>query len=80
MMPVKTNFTTKIMIKWKKIANRNRKFLLGQKKCIHTSESRARKRKLPVHDHDTRGQNHVVNIDILTGQEEKGKYAFNIFG
>ena len=39
---------------------------------IHTSQSRARIRKLPVHDHMT----HVVKIDILTGHEETGNLHF----
>ena len=34
------------------------------------SQSHARIRKLPVHDHMT----HVVKIDILTGHKEKGNY------
>ena len=36
------------------------------------SQSRARIRKLPVHDHMT----HVVKIIILTGLEEKGNLHF----
>ena len=39
---------------------------------IHTSQSRARIRKLPVHDHATV----VVEIDILTGHEERGNLHF----
>ena len=39
---------------------------------MHTSQSRARIRKLPVHDHMT----HVVKIDILTGHKEKGNLHF----
>ena len=35
---------------------------------VYTSQSRARIRKLPVHDHMT----HVVRIGILTGHEEIG--------
>ena len=42
------------------------------KVIIHTSQSRARIRKLPVHDHMT----HVVKIDIITGREEKGGFTF----
>ena len=38
----------------------------------HTSQSRARIRKLPVHDHMT----HVVKIDIVTGHWEKGNFHF----
>ena len=34
----------------------------------HTSQSRARIRKLPAHEHMT----HVIKIDILTGHEEMG--------
>ena len=36
------------------------------------SQSRARIRKLPVHDYMT----HVVKIDILTGHKEKGSLHF----
>ena len=56
------------MINFKKISDRDRNELIGQKLFIHTSLSRARIRKLPVHDHMT----HVVKIDILTGHEEIG--------
>ena len=38
----------------------------------HTSQSRARIRKLPTHDHMT----HVIKIDIITGHEEMGKLHF----
>ena len=38
----------------------------------HTSLSRARIRKLPVHIHMT----HVVKIDIITRYEEKGNWHF----
>ena len=41
---------------------------------IHTSQSRARMRKLTVHDHMT----HVVKIDILTGREEIGNLYFDL--
>ena len=36
------------------------------------SQSRARIRKLPVHDHMT----HMVKTDILTGHKEKGNLHF----
>ena len=36
---------------------------LDEGNFFHTSQSRARIRKLPVHDHMT----HVVKIDIVTG-------------
>ena len=51
------------MITFKKISDRDRNCLIGQKKFIHTSQSYARIRKLPVHDHMT----HVVKTDIVTG-------------
>ena len=60
------------MIDFKKISDRDRNCLIGQKQFIHTSQSRARIRKLPVHDHMT----HVVKIDILTGHKEKGNLHF----
>ena len=60
------------MINFQKISDRDRNCLIGQKKFIHTSQSRARIRKLPVYDHMT----HVVKIDILTGHEEKGNLHF----
>ena len=60
------------MINFKKISDRDRNCLIGQKLFIHTSQSRARIRKLPVHDHMT----HVVKIDILTGHKEKGNLHF----
>ena len=60
------------MIDFKKISDRDRNGLIGQKQFIHTSQSRARIRKLPVHDHMT----HVVKIDILTGHKEKGNLHF----
>ena len=40
--------------------------------CIHTLQSCARIRKLPMRDHMT----HVVKIDILTGHEEKGNLHY----
>ena len=52
--------------------DRDRNCLIEQKQFIHTSQSRARIRKLPVHDHMT----HVVKIDILTGHEEMGNLHF----
>ena len=55
------------MIKFKKISDRDRNCLIL---TIHTSQSRARIRKLPVHDHMT----HLVKIDILTGQRKKVIY------
>ena len=69
---VKTNFTPKHTINFKTISERDRNCLIGQKLFIHTSKSRARIRKLPVHDHMT----HVVKIDIITGHEEKGNLHF----
>ena len=39
---------------------------------MHTSQSRARIRKLHVYDHMT----HVVKINILTGHEETGNLHF----
>ena len=68
---IETNFAPKIMIN-KKFADRVRNFLFEQNWFIHTSQSCARIRKLPVHDHMTR----VVRIDILTGHEEKGNLHF----
>ena len=56
----------------KKISDRERNCLIGQKQFIHTSQSRARIRRLPVHDHMT----HVVKIDILSGHKEKGNLHF----
>ena len=53
------------MVNLKKNADRDRNCLIGQKQFIHTSQTRARIRKLPVHDHITHGQ-----IDSLTGHEE----------
>ena len=44
------------------------------KKFIHTSQSRARIRKLPVHDHMI----HVVKIDTLIGHEETGNLYFTL--
>ena len=55
------------MINLTKIADCDRNCLIGQKQFIHTSLSRARIRKLPVHVHMT----HVVKIDNITGHEEK---------
>ena len=46
--------------------------LAKKKKKIHTSQSRARIRKLPVLDH----MSHVVKIDIPTGHEETGDMNF----
>ena len=60
------------MINLKKIADLDRFCLTGQKLFIHTSLSCARLRKLPVHVHMT----HVVEIDIITGHEEKGNLHF----
>ena len=60
------------MIIFLKISDRDRNCLIGQKLFIHTSQSRARIRKLPVHDHMT----HVVKIDIITGYKEKGNLHF----
>ena len=71
-MFVKTNFILKITINFKTNSDRDRNCLIGQKQFIHTSQSRARIRKLPVHDH----MKHVVKIDILTGHEEKGNLHF----
>ena len=45
---------------------------LDKKKIIHTSQSRARIRKLSIRDNMT----HVVKIDILTGHEETGNLHF----
>ena len=47
---------------------------LDKNKFIHTSQSRARIRKLPVHDHMT----HVVKIDTLIGHEETGNLHFTL--
>ena len=60
------------MINFEKISDRDRNCLIGQKLFIHTSQSRARIRKIPVHDHMT----HVVKIDIFTGHKEKGNLHF----
>ena len=68
----KTNFTFKNSINFKTISDRDRNCLIGQKYFIHTSQSRARIRKLPVHDHMT----HMVKIDILTGHAEIGNIQF----
>ena len=72
MIFVKTNFTLKNTINFKTISDRDRNCLIGQKLFIRASQSRARIRKLPVHDHMT----HVVKIEILTGHEEKGNLHF----
>ena len=60
------------MINFKKISGRDQNCLIGQKQFIHTSQLRARIRKLPVHDHMT----HVVKIDILSGHKGKGNLHF----
>ena len=60
------------MINLKTVSDRDRNCLIGQRLFIHTSQSRARIRKLPVHDHMT----HVVKIDTLTGHEETGNLRF----
>ena len=60
------------MINFKTISDRSRNCLIGHKEFIHTSQSRALIRKLPVHDHMT----HVVKIDILTGNKETGNLHF----
>ena len=62
------------MINFKTISDRDRNYLIGEKLFIHTSQSRARMRKLPVNDHMT----HVVKIDILTGHEVKGNFILKI--
>ena len=56
------------------IAEFGRNWLIGQKCFIRTSQSRARIGKLSVHDHMT----HVVEIDILTGNDEIGNLHFNL--
>ena len=60
------------MISFKKIADRDRNCLIGQKLFIHSSQPRARIRKLPVYDHMI----YVVKIDILSGDMEIGLFAF----
>ena len=63
-----TNFKPKIIINFKKIADRDRNCLIGQNSLF----IRARIRKLPVHDHMTK----VFKIDFLTGHEEMGTLHF----
>ena len=60
------------MINLKEIADRDRNCLIGQKSFIHTSQSRARISKIPVHDNMTQ----IVKIHILTDHEEIGNLHF----
>ena len=69
---VPTYFKPKIMINLKKSLTAIEIASLDKKEFIHMSQSRARIRKLHVHDHMTL----VVKIDILTGCYEKDNLHF----